>query len=301
VLVLVLVKSSVYIVPEGRQAVLTQFGRPVRADTTAGLYFKLPVIQSVLLLEGRLLPWDGEPEDMPTLDKRRIDIDVWARWRIVDPLKYYQAVGTQQSNGHRKLDDYVDSAVREVIAKNKLIEAVRTTNEPLQYESEELEKEWEARREQVATGRLKIEQDIQRIASKGLRENFGMELVGVHIKRTNYVPNVRNKVYERMKSERLRIASLYESEAQEEKNKILGETQRELDVILGETEELSVGIRGEADAEVIRITAEAYGQSPEFYGFLRQLEAYEKTIGTGTRLIMSTNNEFLQQLNGRDH
>lgn len=290
-------KAAVYVIPEGQQAVITQFGRPVKAVTEAGPYIKTPFIQQVNRLEKRLLPWDGDPQDMPTKDKRRISIDVWARWRIVDPLRFYKAVGTIAS-GQQRLDELVDSAVRAMVANNALIDAVRTTDNPLLYESEELEKDWASRRERVTTGRKQIEREIMVTASEGLGDTYGMELVDVHIKRINYVQSVREKVYERMRSERMRIASLYESEAEEQKNRILGQTKKELDEIEGEREQRSAEIRGTADAEVIEITAKAFGQAPEFYQFMRQLEAYKRTLTSGTNLILSTENEFLHQLQG---
>ena len=297
VVVLVVVVTATYVIPEGQQAVIVQFGDPVRHVTEAGLYWKIPFIQDVVRLEKRLLPWDGAPTNMPTKDKRRIFIDVWARWRIVDPLKFYQVVKTEQT-GQKRLDEGVDSAVREVIAKNNLIDAVRTTDSPLEYESEELEKDWSARSERVQTGRRQLEKEIKEIASKELEENLGMQLVDVHIKRINYIESVRQKVYERMRSERIRIASLYISEAQEERNRILGQTKKELLEIEGDREQKSVEIRGKADAEVIEIAAAAFGKAPEFYEFLRLLEAYKKTLGAGTRLVLSTESEFLRMIHG---
>jgi membrane protease subunit HflC len=292
-------KAVVYIIPEGQQAVITQFGRPVRAVTEAGPYLKMPFIQQVNRLEKRLLPWDGDPQDMPTKDKRRISIEVWARWRIVVPLRFFKAVGSIDS-GQQRLDELVDSAVRAMVAKNDLIDVVRTTDSPLEYESEELEQDWASRRERVTTGRRHIEQEIKRVASVDLEETYGMELVDVRIKRINYVQSVREKVYERMSSERMRIASLYESEAEEQKNRILGQTKKELDEIEGEMMQKSAETRGQADAAVIEITARAFGQSPEFYRFVRQLEAYKSTLTSGTQLILSTENEFLHQLQGAD-
>lgn len=289
--------AAIYVIPEGQQAVITEFGKPIKAVTEAGPYWKIPFIQKVNRLEKRLLPWDGDPQNMPTKDKRRIFIDVWARWRIVDPLKFYMAVGTP-ANGQHRLDELVDSAVRGVIAKNNLIDAVRTSDSPLQYESAELEKDWAARRERVTSGRRKIETEILKIASEGIRETYGMELAVVHIKRINYIQSVREKVYERMRSERMRVASLFESEAQEQKNRILGQTRKELDKIEGEREKRSAEIRGDADAAVIAITARAFGKSLEFYEFLRQLEAYKNSFGQGTRLLLSTESQFFRQFLG---
>ncbi len=293
----ILAISAIYVIPEGQQAVITEFGKPVKAVTDAGPYWRIPFVHEVNRMEKRLLPWDGAPQNMPTMDKRRIFIDVWARWRIVDPMKFYMVVGTV-SNAQHRLDEIVDSAVRTVIAKNNLIDAVRTTDNPLVYESEELARDWSARRERVSTGRRQIETEIKKIASEGLGDTYGMELADVHIKRINYIESVRNKVYERMRSERMRIASLYESEAEEEKNKILGQTRKELDEIEGDMEQRSTEIRGDADAKVIEITAKAFGKSPDFYEFLRTLEAYKKTLTKGTRLVLTTDNEFLHLLHG---
>ena len=222
--------SSVYVVEEGQQVIVTQFSKPVDDVQEAGLYFKSPFIQEVHYLEKRLLPWDGDPESMQTNDKKRIDIDVWARWRIVDPMLFFQAVRTEQ-NGQGKLDGRVNSAVRDVVALHNLIDVVRRSNKDLEYESEDLERI--APEKVKGKGRDDVEDEILRRVD--LRE-FGMELTMVRIKRVNYVASVRQTVYERMISERLRIARLYDSEATEEENRILGQTQKELDQIEGEME-----------------------------------------------------------------
>ena len=298
-LALILLAASAYVVSEGQQVLITQFGDPVREVTDAGLYWKIPFIQEVHRMDKRLLPWDGDPQNMPTKDKRLIDIDVWARWRIVDPLKFYTVVRTMNI-GQKRLDETVDSAVRQVIANNVLIDAVRTTNTPLIYESAELSEDLIGRQDQITTGRREIEKAITELAGRSLVEDFGMELVDVHIKRIDYIPTVREKVYERMVAERMRVARLYESEAEEEKSKIEGQTNKELEEIRGEERQRAAEIRGQADAQVIEITAKAFGQSPEFYQFLRQLEAYKNTLGQGTRLILSTDNQFLRQFHGME-
>ena len=293
----VLISASTYTVPEGWQAVITQFGDPVRVRTEAGLYFKPPFVQTIHRLEKRLLPWDGEPENMQTLDKKRIFIDVWARWRIVDPMKFFQAVRTEV-RGYKILDDLVDSAVRDVVARNNLIEVVRSSNRELLYESDELARDAASVQDRIAVGRAKMEAEILTVASVGLKEQYGMELSVVHIKRVNYIESVRRTVYDRMKSERVRIAKLFESEAEEEKNRIIGLTTKELDGIKGEQEQRAAEIRGGANAEVIRIAAEAYSQSPEFYEFLRHLETYKKILGRGTRLVLSTDNVLFRHFLG---
>ena len=295
ILAAIFAKASFYVVQEGQQAVITQFGKPVRVVTEAGLNLKTPFIQEVHRLEKRLLPWDGDPENMQTRDKKRIFIDVWARWRIVDPMKFFQAVRTEQG-GYKILDDLVDSAVRDVVARYNLIEVVRSSDRELQYESEELAKDAAAGREVIKAGRAKMETEILQVASTDLKERYGMDLTVVHVKRINYIESVRRAVYERMKSERLRIAQLFKSEAQQEENIILGLMRKELDGIEGEMEQRSAEIRGQADAEVIKIAAEGYSKSPQFYNYLRSLEAYKKTLGRKTRLIMSSDNKFLGQL-----
>ena len=286
----VLLYATAYTVEEGKLAVITQFGKPMGAVEDPGLHFKMPFIQEVNYLEKRLLPWDGDPESMQTRDKKRIDIDVWARWRIVDPLKFFVEQRTEQ-RGQQILDHLLDSTVRDVVARHKLIDVVRKSNEPLIYETEELQRR--SGDQVTGGGRDEVEEEILRGVDL---ESYGMELVKVRIKRVNYVESVRKAVYERMISERLRIARLYDSEAVEEKNKILGQTQKELDQIEGEMEKASAEIRGNANAQVIQLTAEAYGQSPEFYDFLRRLEVFKQTFGADTRLILSTESDLFRLL-----
>ncbi|MBT4865271.1 MAG: protease modulator HflC [Planctomycetaceae bacterium] len=281
--------SSAFVVEEGKQVIVTEFGKPVNDVRTAGLHFKSPFIQEVHSLEKRLLPWDGAPESMQTKDKKRIDIDVWARWRIVEPMTFFEKVRTEQ-RGQKILDDLVDSAVRDVVAQHNLIDVVRNSNNELEYEIEDTDR---SAADRVEHGRDVVEEKI--LEGVDLKE-YGMELVKVRIKRVNYVESVRKTVYERMISERLRIARLYDSEAKEEENRIVGATQKELDQIQGEMQKESAEIRGKADAEVIRMTAEAYGKSPEFFEFLRRLEVLKTTLGRDTRLILSTDSELFQLL-----
>jgi len=295
----VLFYACTYTVEEGQQAVITQFSRPVRFVTEAGLHFKVPFIQEVHRLEKRLLPWDGAAESMQTRDKKRIFIDVWARWRITDPEKFFQAVRTEQK-GQKMLDDLVDSAVRDVVAQNNLIDVVRSTNETLVYESQEMKEmahSAEAKRDVVTTGRSVMEEEILKGVSDDLQKNnYGMGLSVVRVKRVNYIESVKETVYERMRSERLRIARLFESEAEEENNRIQGLTRKELDSIEGEMEQKSAEIRGKADATVIQMTAEAYGKSPEFFAFLRSLKVLEQALGRDTRLILTTNSDLFKLL-----
>ncbi|MFK7766987.1 MAG: protease modulator HflC [Mariniblastus sp.] len=284
--------TSTYVVNEGKQVVITQFGKPVNFVTEPGLNFRIPLIQSVHRLEKRLLPWDGAPENMQTRDKKRIFVDCWARWRIVDLDTFFTNVRSEQK-GQKILDDYVDSAVRDVIARNNLIDLVRTTNDKLAYETEELARTATSR-DVVKTGREKLEKEILRVASSELQDRYGMELVAVHIKRVKYNDRVRDTVYERMRSERQRVAQLFESEADEQGNRIKGLTRKELDSIEGETKQKSDEIRGFADAEVIKLTAEAYGQNAEFFEFLQRLEMYKSALKSDTNLILSTDSEMFR-------
>ncbi|MDP6107830.1 MAG: protease modulator HflC, partial [Candidatus Brocadiia bacterium] len=275
---------------------ITQFGRLVgEPKKDAGLKMKVPFIQIVHRLEKRLLPWDGEPENMQTREKKGIYIDVWARWRISDPKKFFQAVRTEQ-RGQGILDNLVNSAVRDVVARYSLIEVVRSTNEELFYESEELAKDAAAAREMVTTGRAKMEAEILTVASTELEVRYGMALEEVRIKRINYNEEVRSTVYDRMSSERRRIAKLFESQGVQETMRIEGRTRKELEQIRGEMLQKSAELRGAGDAAVITIAAEAFSQGPEFYEFLRRMEAYERTLGRRTRLILSTENEFFRHL-----
>lgn len=288
-----------YTVKEGQQAVITQFDRPVRFITKAGLHFKLPFIQTVHRLEKRLLPWDGAAKSMQTRDKKRIFIDVWARWRITDPEKFFKAVRTERE-GQKILDDLVDSAVQNVVAQNNLIDVVRSTKNKLVYESQEMKdmaRGAEAKRDVVTTGRSVMEKSILDSVSDDLEKNhYGMGLSVVRVKRVNYIESVKETVYERMRSERLRIARLFESEAEEEKNRIQGLTRKELDLIEGDMEQQSAEKRGEADATVIKLTAEAYGKSPEFFAFLRRLKVLEQALGHETQLILTTDSDIFRLL-----
>jgi membrane protease subunit HflC len=294
VIAAIVLNASTFVVEEGKQVIVTQFGKPVDDVQSAGLHFKTPFIQEAYYLEKRLLPWDGSPESMQTKDKKRIDIDVWARWRITDPMEFFVKV-RNETGGQGILDNLVDSAVRDVVARHNLIDVVRKSNAKLVYETVDETVELERTEADLVAGRGRDDVEDEILDGVDLKE-YGMELVKVRIKRVNYVASVRATVYERMISERLKIARLYESKALEEKNRILGQTQKELDQIEGEMEQKSAEIRGAADAEVIEMTAKAYGQSPEFYEFLRRLEVLKKTLNQDTRLIMSTEGDLFQML-----
>ncbi len=287
--------ASIYIVDETQIAVVTQFGELKKTVTDAGMHFKTPFVQEIHFLEKRLMPWDSDPESMQTSDKKRIFIKVWARWSIVDAEIFYPAVRTEQG-GQKILDDLVDSAVRDVVARHRLIQVVRSTNKELLYEDEDIQRHDLANFE---IGRGQIEEQILAAASTDLREEYGMDIKDVRVMRVNYIDSVKQAVHERMRAERLRIASLFESEAEEERNRILGRTRKELDQIEGEMKAESDEIRGKANAEVIQITAAAYDKSPialEFYKFLRKLEVLKSALSTDSHVVLSTDSELFNLL-----
>jgi membrane protease subunit HflC len=292
--------ASAYVVDETEQAVVTQFGRVIGDPKTApGLYFKVPFFQRTNYFPKNLLTWDGDPGQIPTLDKTFIWVDPFARWRIVDPIKFFQTVNNTISALGR-LNEIVDPAVRNFITSFPLIEAVRSTNRVLDTAEvgvDDTDKEKDVFRHQITTGRDKITAGIQKQAQPKLAK-FGIELVDVKIKRINYVEEVRNSVYERMISERKQIAEKFRSEGRGEAQKILGEKERELKSITSEAYRKAQEIKGKADAEVTRIYADAYGVDPEFFSFSRTLEIYNQSLDAKNSLAISTDSDFLRYLKG---
>ncbi len=294
-----IVYNAAYTVDETEQVVVTQFGRIVGdPKTDPGLKFKIPFIQTANYFNKNLLEWDGDPGQIPTLDKTFIWVDTFARWKIVDPIKFFQTVNNR-FNAIGKLNDIIDPAVRNFITSHHLIEAVRSSNREL--DTEEVGLEQAARRTrvyfQIDVGRQKITQGILEQAQPKLTP-FGIELVDVKIKRINYVEEVRKSVYGRMIAERNQIAEKFRSEGKGEAQKILGEKERDLQEIESEAFKKAQRIKGDADAEATIIYAEAYGKDPEFYSFLQTLEIYREALGKNSSLILSTDSEFLKYLKG---
>jgi membrane protease subunit HflC len=289
---LIVLSSSLYTINEMEQVVITQFGRPVgEAITKPGLHLKIPFIQRANYFEKRLLEWDGEANQIPTKDKKYIWVDTFARWRIVDPLRFLQSVENEQG-AHARLDDIVDAAVRDAITSHVLIEVVRNSNRALVAEEDELRKEVAV---EISEGREAIQKTILKNASQ-IMPQYGIELIDVRIKRVNYIEDVRRKVYDRMISERTRIAERYRSEGQGKLAEIQGEKEKELKRITSEAYRKAQEIKGKADAESTRIYAQAYNRDPEFYSFLKTLETYRETLRGKTWLILTTRNEFLKYL-----
>lgn len=291
--------SALYIVDVKTQAVVTQFGKPVRTVTDAGLHVKVPFIQMVRYFENRIMEWDGEPSDILTRDKENIGINTCARWRIVDPLIFYTSLGFED-RGQGVLDEVIESAVKNVVSAYPLDEILRDTNRKLTYTTEELEKAELQKKIHIKQGRANLVREIRTMANESLTERYGFELLDVRIKHINYVSAVIPKIFDRMRSERMRIASKYESEGRREEAEILGQMKKELEGIESEGYKVAVETKGIADAEAIRIYADAYKKAPEFYTFTKTLETYEKTINKNTRLILSTDSDYFQYLKGSE-
>jgi membrane protease subunit HflC len=288
--------SAAYIVDETEQVVVTQFGRVVGAPKMApGLYFKIPVLQQATYFPKNLLQWDGDPGQIPTLDKTYIYVDAFARWKIVDPIKFFQTVNNL-TGAQARLDNIIDPAVRNLITENRLIETVRRSNRKLDtFEIGREEEEQPTAVFLIATGREKIAEAIVAQAQPKL-EQFGIELVDVKLKRINYVEQVRESVYARMIAERKQIAEKFRSEGQGEARKILGEKERDLKAITSEAYRTAQEIKGLADAEATRLYAEAFGRDPDFYSFTKTLETYSEAMDKNSSLVLSTDTEFFKYL-----
>jgi membrane protease subunit HflC len=292
--VAILVYNAAYTVDETEQVIITQFGRIVGTPKTdPGLKFKVPFIQRANYFAKNLLDWDGDPGQIPTLDKTFIWVDTFARWKITDPVKFFQTVNNQ-FNAVGKLNDIIDPAVRNFITSHSLIEAVRKSSRLLDTSDVEIEDRIQTSYA-VAVGREKITQGILKQAQPKLAQ-FGIELVDVKIKRINYVEQVRKSVYGRMIAERKQIAEKYRSEGKGEAQKILGERERDLQEITSEAYRTAQEVKGKADAQATIIYAEAYGVDPQFYSFVQTLEIYDQSLDEKNTLVLSTDSEFLKYI-----
>jgi membrane protease subunit HflC len=294
--------GAFYVVNEGEQVVITQFGKPVGEPVKdAGLNFKIPFIQAVNRFEKRLLNWDGSPNQIPTKDKKLIWVDTTARWRISDPLLFLTRV-TTKTTALSRLDGIIDSVVRDAVSENDLVELVRSegwagaVGEKIS-DAGYAEKEVEEVSRPLKVGREKITRAMLQSASK-LTPEFGIELVDVRIKRINYVDSVLKKVFERMISERKRIAAQYRSEGEGEAARINGEMQKELKRISSEAFRTAQEVRGRADAKATKIYGDAYNLDPEFYSFSKTLELYREQEHSKTKMILTTDSDFYKYLKG---
>lgn len=295
---LIVTMSSAYIVQETEQVIITQFGKPVGDPIVEpGIHFKLPVVQQANFFERRFLEWDGSPNQIPTKDKRFIWVDTYARWRIKDPLLFFQRVRDERG-AQSRLDDILDGETRNAIAKHYLVELVRSTNRD-QLSSEEFTAgEVSQGLAKIKYGREMITRSIIEVAAERTLE-LGIELLDLRLKRINYVDEVQQKIFERMITERRRIADKYRSEGQGEASKILGDKERELKKIQSGAYRTAQEIIGKADAEATAIYAEAYNQnqsSREFYRFLKTMETYKTTLSEKDWMVLSTKGDFFKYL-----
>lgn len=298
--------NSVYTVNEVEQMIITQFGKPVGEPvTSAGLKVKIPFIQEINPIDKRILEWDGSPSDMPTKDKLYISVDLFARWRIVDPLQYFLRLHDERS-AQSRLDDILGSETRNSVAKHELIEIIRTTKDRIPLRDTLLTG---AQQEQdmgslvpIQKGRKQVEAEIF-AAAAGKVEVFGIELLDIRFKRINYNQSVRPKIYDRMISERRQIAERFLSEGNGEAARIRGNRIRDLNKIQSEAYRQVEEIRGVADAKATEIYAKAYNQSPEsveFYEFTRTMESYKTIMASNTTLVLSTDSDLFKFLKGMD-
>ena len=290
----ILLYGGLYTLEEGQQAIVVQFGRPVGEPVTeAGLHLKLPVVQEVRRFEKRLLVWDGDPNQVPTKGREFIWVDTTARWRIADAKKFLENVASE-AGAQSRLNDILDSVVRDQVSSSELVELVRSASWEVP-EDEVLkevpkEREEELKRE-IARGREEITRTILAEARKIIPQ-YGIELVDVRIKRLDYVESVREKVYERMISERKRIAAQFRSEGEGRSAEILGTMEKELRRIRSTAYRQVQEVQGEADAEATRIYGDAYNKNPEFYAFLRTLESYKEKTNMNSVLVLTTDSDF---------
>ena len=292
----ILVGSAAFVVDETEQVVITQFGKPVGGPIKeAGLHFRIPFIQEANFFPKNLLEWDGEPGQMPTLDKTYIWVDTFARWRISNPLTFFETVNNEIA-AQKKLDDIIDPATWNFITSHHLIEAVRNSDRKMDIKEVGVDETYkELIVKPIEMGREKIAQGIMEQANPKLVQ-FGIELVDVRIKRINYVEEVRKAVYNRMIAERKQIAEKFRSEGRGESSKIAGDKEKELKKITSEAYKKAQEIKGKADGEATKIYAEAYNKDPEFYTFVKTLEIYGTSLDKEAWLMLSTKSDFFKYL-----
>ncbi|MFH0781363.1 MAG: protease modulator HflC [Pseudomonadota bacterium] len=292
-LAIVIVYDGFFILEEGQQVVVTQFGAPVGDPVTeAGLHFKMPFIQHTEIFEKKIQIWNGQPNQIPTNDKTYVYLDVTARWRITNALKFLQAVKTE-TRAQSLLSDIIDGTVRDMVNKNDLIEIIRSSDWSTATMSETTDRDTIGNKPK--NGRDQISKQILDVAAK-ITPQYGIELIDVMFKRVNYIDSVRLKVYDRMISERKRIAAEKRSMGEGQKAEILGTVERKLQEIISTANKEALTIKGKADAEATRIYGEAYSLDPNFYAFLKTLESYQEIVGSNTSLVLSSDSDLYQYL-----
>lgn len=272
IVALILLSASVFVVNESQQAIVTQLGKYVRTASEPGLNFKMPFFQKAIKFEDRVLEYDAAPAKIITKDKKHLVIDNYARWRIDDPLKFYESM-RNEFGAQQRLDDIVFSEIREELARHTLTEIVSENRESLMQ-------------------KVGNQCDIK-------AEQYGIKVIDVRIKRADLPGEVEHSVYARMKAERQRIAKKYRSEGEEEAVKIRATTDKERTILLAESYRKAEKLKGEGDAEAIKIYAEAFEKDPEFYSFIKTLETYEKSLGKDTTIVLSSDSEFFKYLDSK--
>jgi modulator of FtsH protease HflC len=292
---LFVLQASMYTVAENEQVLVTEFGKIVSGTVKApGLHWKTPFVQEIHSFDKRWLEWDGAPNQIPTRDKKYIWIDAFARWRISDPVKFYKRLRDEQS-AQSRLDDIVDGEIRNVIANHDLIDIVRSSDRKFDREEEADDAIDDESVFKPTLGRAQIAAMILKKASQ-VMPDYGVELTDIKLKRLNYVDSVQQKVFERMISERKRIAERYRSEGGGKRAEIEGKVEREQLRIRSEAYRRAEEIRGKADAEAAHIYADAYNRDPELYAFLKTLDTYKSIVNEDTELVLSTSAPLLRYL-----
>jgi membrane protease subunit HflC len=268
--------AATFSVPQWMQAIVVQLGEPVRTVQEPGLYFKTPLVQEVIYFDKRLLDYDAAPKEVLTTDKQQMVVDNYSRWRIVDPLRFYKTVRTEV-NAQSRIDDIVYSNVRETLGRYTL-------------------------RDIVSERRAELMREVTEATNRTLQE-YGIEVADVRIKRADLPEKNEQNVFNRMRTERERLAKRFRAEGEEEARKIRSQADKEAQILVAEARKDAEITRGEGDAQAVRIYADAYGRDPEFYSLSRTLQAYRRTIGEGTTLVLSPDSEFfrlLQRLGAAD-
>ncbi|MBD3385375.1 protease modulator HflC [candidate division KSB1 bacterium] len=293
-LVLILLSDALYVIDETEQVIITQFGDPVGDPViAAGLHIKTPFIQKASFFEKRIMQWDGDANQIPTSDKKYILLDTFARWKITDPLKFFQSVNNER-NMHSRLDDIIDGITRDFISEQPLIEVVRNSNRKMVFSTDE------GGKSAVLPDSLLIEKGRKQITKEILDQvqiltpQYGIEVLDIRIKQVNYIEEVQEKVFDRMISERRRIAELYRSEGQGQKAQIEGQMEKELQQIRSEAYRRAQQIKGKADGRATEIYANAFTRDPDFYSFMQTLDSYRTAIDSTSTIILSTDSEFLK-------
>ena len=298
VALLIVLFNTLYVVNEAEQYVITQFGKPVGDPVTEpGLHARVPFVHQLQRFEKRFLEWDGDRDELPTLDKRFIWVDTYARWRIGDPLQFLKAVPMGEVEARRRLNDILDGLTRDTIARHNLIDVVRDSNRDFVVVPELGDAGGSDEEEftRVQAGRTSMEQEVLAEAQVRTRD-LGIEVLDFRFKRINYVPEVRKEVYARMISERKRIATQFRSEGEGEAARISGERERELKQITSEAYRTAEEIRGKADAAAADVYARSYNRDADFYRFLKTMETYRKTLDEETMLLLGTDNGLMRYL-----